>query len=606
MCGISGLFKTGAPLEEIVSMVNSIRHRGPDAQEVFKISDEGLALGHARLSIVDIEGGTQPMTDVFGRYTVVFNGEIYGFKELKEQYSDYPYQTNSDTELIFAMLYKHGQSFVNFLPGMFAFAIYDNLTDTLFGARDRFGEKPFYYTTTLGGFAFASEIKALKVLFKERGLSINRRAIASYLERLYVPVNECIYNEIHKLLPGHAFTFRQGKLEIFQYWSIPTHTIKISFEDAVDKVYEKLKISVEKQLIADVEVGAFLSGGIDSSLITAIANKKSNKPISTYSFGFTSTTLRNELADAKKHSEIIGTNHHEFDEGNFDLFKEFLRMQEVFDEPFGDSSCIPMYIISNYASQHGRVVLTGDGGDELFGGYSQWNNKAIQFANIYQKNSFNFHLRELKEFGKIAIKGRLSFYRKLKRTKAVLNAYRHIHEKNNIFFNWKQLNQLGLPAPYPYIYTSFANNSLSDILNTDILNYMPADILVKTDMTSMANGLELRAPFLDVDLAQYAISLPVEYKTTGDINKKILRRVMEKYHPELEIQEGKLGFGAPVDEWLKLDAFQKYKYQLQKNNKAPIYNYLDYSKTVEYLKRDNYKTWLLLNLNSWLEQNIVP
>jgi asparagine synthase (glutamine-hydrolysing) len=603
MCGIVGLFQVKTLLGTIEPMLNSIKHRGPDSQEVFIQSEKQLAFGHARLSVVDIAGGAQPMTDVYGRYTIVFNGEIYGFIELKQKYSDYPYQNNSDTELIFAMLYAHGHDFLQYLPGMFAFVIYDKETNSLFGARDRFGEKPFFYTTVLGGFAFASELKAIKLLFKKEELSINKRAISSYLERLYVPVNQCIYNEVQKLLPGHAFTFENGELKTFSYWSMPTHTNKISYDDAVDLVYEKLCSSVEKQLIADVEVGAFLSGGIDSSLITAIANKKSNKPLSTYSFGFTSTTLRNELADAKKHSERIGTNHHEFDEGNFDLFNEFLRMQEIFDEPFGDSSCIPMYIISNYASQHGRVVLTGDGGDELFGGYSQWNNPAIDFVNGHSKNRWKESQKTILEIGKDLSKGRYGFFKKTLRTKLFQNPFLYKHDNQNVFFNWRQLKSLGLPPPYSYVRSSYTDNTLNDIFKTDILNYMPADILVKTDMTSMANGLELRAPFLDVALAELAISLPIEHKTTGEMNKKILRSIVEKYHPELELQSGKMGFGAPVEEWLKQVKFQEYKQTVQSNADAPIYKCMAFEKTRDYFTRDNYKTWLILNLNAWLEIN---
>jgi asparagine synthase (glutamine-hydrolysing) len=603
MCGISGLFKINVSLEKIHPMVQSLNHRGPDAQEYWIDHELEISFGHARLSIVDIHGGNQPMTDAYGRYTIVFNGEIYGFKELKLKYSDYPYQNNSDTELIFAMLYAHGHDFLQYLPGMFAFVIYDRETNSLFGARDRFGEKPFFYTTALGGIAFASELKAIKLLFKKEELSINERAISSYLERLFVPVNQCIYNEVRKLLPGHAFTFENGDLKTFSYWSMPTHINQISYDDAVELVYEKLCSSVEKQLVADVEVGAFLSGGIDSSLITAIANKKSNKPISTYSFGFTSTALRNELADAEKHSERIGTKHHEFDEGNFDLFNEFLKMQEIFDEPFGDSSCIPMYIISNCASQHGRVVLTGDGGDELFGGYSQWNNTAIDFVKDHSKDSWKESKKLILEIGKDLIKGRYGFFKKTRRTKVFQNPFLYTHDNQNVFFNWRQLKSLGLPPPYTYVRSSYTDNTLNDIFKTDILNYMPADILVKTDMTSMANGLELRAPFLDVELAELAISLPIEHKTTGGVNKKILRSIVKKYHPELELQSGKMGFGAPVEEWLKQVKFQEYKKTVQSNADALIYKYLKFEKTRDYFKRDNYKTWLILNLNAWLDVN---
>jgi asparagine synthase (glutamine-hydrolysing) len=316
-----------------------------------------------------------------------------------------------------------------------------------------------------------------------------------------------------------------------------------------------------------------------------------------------SKTLRNELAEAKKHSETIGTNHHEFDEGNFDLFNEFLRMQEIFDEPFGDSSCIPMYIISNYASQHGRVVLTGDGGDELFGGYSHWNNPAIEFVNRHSENSWKESKNTILEIGKDLLMGRYGFFRKTMRTKVFQNPFLYKHDNQNVFFNWRQLKSLGLPPPYSYVRSSYTENTLNDIFKTDILNYMPADILVKTDMTSMANGLELRAPFLDVDLADLAISLPVEYKTTGGVNKKILRSIVKKYHPELDLQSGKMGFGAPVEEWLKQGKFQEYKKTVQSNADAPIYKYLNFEKTRDYFTRDNYKTWLMLNLNAWLEVN---
>jgi asparagine synthase (glutamine-hydrolysing) len=604
MCGIAGFFQVKIPIESIHDMIDGIKHRGPDSKDVYINRDKCLALGHTRLSIVDIEGGAQPMTDVFGRYTIVFNGEIYGYRELKEHYSDYPYQTECDTELIFAMLYKHGQNFIEHLPGMFAFVIYDSQTDSLFGARDRFGEKPLFYSTYLGGFLFSSEIKALKSLYTQKSLTIDKRAISSYLERLYIPVNQCIYREIQKILPGNAFTYSNGVLHEFSYWEISRKTQQIDFENAVDIVYDKLNCSVKKQLIADVEVGAFLSGGIDSSLITAIASKHSKKQLSTYSFGFTGTATRNELDEARKHAINIGTLHHEFNEDDFDLFDEFLRMQHIFDEPFGDSSCIPMYIISKYAAQHGRVVLTGDGGDELFGGYSQWNNPTRDFAVEHQKSPWSNYIRDFKELIKITLRGQLGYYKLMERTNVSDNPYIHRHELNNVFFNWKQLNQMGLPPPYPYLNSGALNNSLSDVLNIDIMNYMPADILVKTDMAAMANGLELRAPFLDIDLAEYAISIPIEFKTTGSLNKKILRRIIQKYHPDLEMQTTKMGFGAPVEEWLKLNKFQDYKVKLKHNVDAPIYKYLDYNIVMGYFERDNYKTWLLMNLNAWLEHNM--
>jgi asparagine synthase (glutamine-hydrolysing) len=376
MCGIVGLFKTNVSLKMIQPMVQTLNHRGPDARDYWIDNDQEIAFGHARLSIVDLEGGRQPMTDVYGRFTIVFNGEIYGFRDLKLLYNKYPYQNSSDTELIFAMLYEHGYDFVKYLSGMFAFVIFDREKKELFGARDRFGEKPFYYTKQFGGLAFASEIKALKKISPVE-LNFDLRSLSSYLERLYVPANRCIYQEIEKLDPASCFIFKNGNLEINRYWELPTSKAKIDFDEAVDQLNVKLIESVKNQLVADVPIGSFLSGGIDSSLITAIAAKISNDKISTYSFGFTQTHGRNELEEARNHAQVIGTKHTEFDERDFKVFDIFNSIQRYFDEPFGDSSAIPMYIISNHASKYEKVILTGDGGDELLGGYSQWYDRVL-------------------------------------------------------------------------------------------------------------------------------------------------------------------------------------------------------------------------------------
>jgi asparagine synthase (glutamine-hydrolysing) len=600
MCGISGLFKINVSLEFIHPMVQSLKHRGPDAQEYWIDKELEIAFGHARLSIVDIQGGKQPMTDAYGRYTIVFNGEIYGFRELKLRYNKYPYQNRSDTELIFAMLYEHGYEFVKRLPGMFAFVIYDREKKELFGARDRFGEKPFYYTTQFGGFAFASELKTLKKISPEE-LNLDLRSVSSYMERLYVPANKCIYQEINKLEPANYFIYKNGSLEIKRYWEKPEMTQKIDFWEAIDLLNDKLVESVKKQLIADVTVGSFLSGGLDSSLITAIAAKISDKPICTYSFGFTLTQSRNELKEARNHAIKIGTKHTEFDERDFNVFDVFQKLQKYFDEPFGDSSAIPMYIISNHASKYGRVILTGDGGDELFGGYSQWYSKVINplAQNIDKTTGLSFALAKHKL--KLIFSDEKGKFKKMGKTMAGENEFLSRHELNNLFFSYDKIRSLGLPLPYGYRYGFTSSNSLDDVFLTDIQNYMVADILVKTDTTSMANGLELRAPFLDVKLAEFAISLPVDFKYQGNENKIILRELIKKHYPNLERQQGKLGFGAPVADWLKLKKFDEYRNYVKNDKSAIVYRLIDFNKMGDRLALNNYRTWAVINLNAWLE-----
>ena len=598
MCGISGLFRTNISLELIRPMVQSMNHRGPDAQEFWMDNELEIAFGHARLSIVDIQGGNQPMTDAYRRFTIVFNGEIYGFKDLKSRYNKYPYQNSSDTEVIFAMLYEHGYDFVKYLPGMFAFVIYDREKKELFGARDRFGEKPFYYTTEFGGFAFASELKALKEISPEE-LKIDLRSVSSYMERLYVPANGCIYQGINKLEPASCFVYKNGSLEISRYWELPTKTEEIDFQEAVDLLNIKLIESVKNQLVADVPVGSFLSGGLDSSLITAIAAKNSIDMISTYSFGFTQTHSRNELEEARKHAENIGTKHTEFDERDFKVFDVFKTVQSYFDEPFGDSSSIPMYIISNYASKYGKVILTGDGGDELLGGYSQWYSNVLnRYPNSDISNfGWAYTKQKIKSFFSDTKRDR----KKMGKTSELENEFLYRHELNNILFRYEKITSMGLPLPYGYKYDFKSNNSLNDVFLADIQNYMVGDILVKTDTTSMANSLELRAPFLDVNLAEFAISLPIEFKYKGGENKLILRELIKKHYPYLERQQGKLGFGAPVENWLQLKEFNEYRNYIKNDSNAPVYRLIDYTKMGDLLSLNNYRTWSVINLNAWLE-----
>ncbi|MFZ4427822.1 MAG: asparagine synthase (glutamine-hydrolyzing) [Saprospiraceae bacterium] len=606
MCGIAGLVGNTHDRKHIVhEMLDRIAHRGPDERRVW--SGAGVILGHVRLSIVDLEHGQQPMEDAFGRYTIVFNGEIYGYPELKRRYGNYPYKTNSDTELILAMLHEEGPGFIHNLPGMFAFAVWDAHTHTLFCARDRFGEKPFYYffdpqTNTFG---FASEAKAIT----KTGLihcALDRESLSHYFKRLYVPVNKSIYKHLNVLPPAHCLHFRSGKLEISRYWELPSVNTQIQYGEAKEHLRFLLKKAVREQLVADVPVGAFLSGGVDSSCVVGYASKASGSALQTFSFGFEGE--RNELGDAKTHAGLFGTRHREFIEADYHLPDLFLKMQDIYDEPFADSSNIPMYLISKSASEGLKVVLTGDGGDELLGGYSYWYGILLDTkADMDTQRPLLRLLRylPLHRWALLPNRIRTKLLALLEQSALLKKGafFAENHKKQNIFYRDDMISQLGLPAAYGDIeYFSYLD-SVEDAMRLDIQNYMPGDILVKTDRASMANSLELRSPFLNVDLASFCLSLPWQFKIRDGITKFILKDILKEDFPGIHLQKHKLGFGAPVGQWLAKPGMQALKNDLLFDKNNAIYDYVDFQRLAGFTQRNNTKTWAAMNFSAWLAAN---
>lgn len=605
MCGIAGIIAKDAIRHEGCTrhMLRTIAHRGPDDSRVTVYPH--AALGHARLSIVDLAGGAQPMLNHAGTTAVVFNGEIYGYQAIREKLT-YPFTTSSDTEVILALYAARGASFVSELPGMFSFGLWDDTTGTFIAARDRFGEKPFYYAFgKQGELIFASEIKAILA----SGLlepQLSKDSLAHYLSKLYVHPSKTIYSNIHTLPPAHTLTYNSGHLTVTRYWHQPTTNDTISLDEALPKFTSLLTDAVAKQLVADVPVGAFLSGGLDSTTVVSIASRL--KPhIKTFSFGYEGT--KNELTYARLAANAYGTDHYELRDHDYDIAELLLLMADVYDEPFADSSNISTYLISKLTKEHATVVLSGDGADELLGGYYGWYRPIIAMTDPLVTN-FTGKTLLLRLIAQIALR------RNWRRKTEVINRARGLyyrnnfmtaidaHRQSNVFFKPNEISELGIIGSVVLPKPSWEpTNTVDDAMRDDIENYMPGDILVKTDRASMANSLELRAPFLDVSFAEFALSLPHRLKITNDEDKLILRRAYAAAWPEQIRTRSKQGFGAPVDIWMSKPAVAALIEGYLNDPTKKIFNYLSYTQTRKYVREKNYKLWILLTLSIWMEKH---
>ncbi len=602
MCGITGIIAKNADQyrDKLSSMTKSINHRGPDGDGVHVFPN--CALGHVRLSTIDLVGGCQPMLFKDRQGGLVFNGEIYGYQEIKKGLSTYDFKTKSDTEVIIALYKKYGEGFVEKLPGAFSFAIWDEASQSLICARDRFGEKPFYYATGNNGeFVFASEIKAIIASGLIEPI-IDKESLSHYLKKLCVPADKTIYKNIHVLPSSHLLTYKNNKIEIKKYWEFPKILEKITLDDAKEKLNYLLKESVKNQLVADIPVGAFLSGGMDSSIIVALA-RNFNRNIETFSFAFNDSY--NELSYANLIAKRYETKHTELFDGEKEIGEVLLQLSKIYDEPFADSSAIPTYLISKLTQKHTRVALTGDGGDEFFGGYG-WYKNLLNF----KPGSGNL-LSEYtnKIIGKIISKATGSGTNKFTqksfghRYGRNFSSIIEVHDSQISYFSDEEILGIGLPLP-PLFRTDWeTSNSIDDVIKMDLKEYMPADILKKIDRASMACGLELRAPFLDQKLSEFAISLPYQLKLNSDEQKIILKETFKEYLPPEILKRNKKGFGAPVNKWLQLENVSKIKKDYLLDSSRRIYKIFDGNKLKIISGKNNYQTWIMLVLSMWMEDN---
>lgn len=592
MCGIAGIVdKRGSNHHDRVSaMITRLSHRGPDATGF--VSLKGCTLGHARLAIVDLSTGSQPMQD--GNAAVTFNGEIFGYQALRTHLQDtYPFQTRSDTELILALYARDGHSLATELPGQFAFAIWDDREKKLVCARDRFGEKPFYYAFgTQGEFIFASEIKAILA----SGLVtpvLDRSSLAHYLKHLYVHPTKTIYTNIYTLPPAHTLVWKDGDIAVSRYWGLPPSRQPISLTEAARELRVRLDQAVRDQLVADVSVGAFLSGGLDSSTIVALASRHTTR-LKTFSFRFDAE--HDETAYAREIADRYHTEHTELTPEAYDLGDLLMEMQDVYDEPFADSSNIPTYLLSRAAREHVTVALTGDGGDELFGGYTRWYRPLLTMQNLARRPS-------LLEVAKLYLLARMDLIREREylgaRYKQKFVSLLDAHENQDVVFSDAALHALlGTPRPAPPPFD--ATETLDAVMREDLQNYMPGDILVKIDRASMAHGLELRAPFLDWKFAEYALALPWSLKIDEEGEKRVFREAFAELWTDRVRARRKQGFGAPIERWLTTPSIHALRRVLDDPD-ARIFSLISFEKSRRFVKANDQRTWSLLVLALWAD-----
>jgi asparagine synthase (glutamine-hydrolysing) len=567
MCGITGFidfWSTGeargqdARMELLDGMCQVIRHRGPDDQGV--MLEHGVALGMRRLSIIDLTGGRQPISNEDGTITIVFNGEIYNYRDLQADLRSRGHQfvTNSDTETIVHSYEEHGVSCVDQLRGMFSFALWDEREKKLFIARDRVGKKPLYYSITrTGTLVFGSELKSL-LEHPEVEREINPLAIDAYFSLGYVPDPLAIFKNIEKLPPGHLLTFTNGRLTVERYWDFKYETNGNGHRavDYLDELRSLLDESVKLRLVSDVPLGAFLSGGIDSSTVVALMARHMDQPVKTFSIGFHEDSY-NELKYARLTAEKFGTDHHEFivTPEICDVVDE---LAWHFDEPFADSSAIPTYVVSKLAREYVTVVLTGDGGDELFAGYTR-------YVTERRRRAFDLVPRAIKEglINPISRRlphgawGRNYFHNvSLSPISRYLDSVSIFTEPNKNLLYSDDFNDLvGASGQMSSYFSELSvqvksDASLDSLLYIDSKTYLPGDILTKVDRASMAVSLEARVPLLDHKLIEFVTRIPAGLKMEGLDTKHLFKQAIADLVPPEIINRPKQGFGVPIQQWI--------------------------------------------------------
>lgn len=623
MCGINGIIDfTGNinydNLNKLIRKMNdSIVHRGPDDEGVF--ISKNIALGMRRLSIIDLERGKQPIFNEDGSLLIVMNGEIYNYKKLREQLlsKGHKFKTNSDTEVVLHLFEEYNIESFNKINGMFAFAIYDTKNKKLFLVRDRAGEKPLYYYKDDNYFIFSSEMKGLLTtnLIKKE---IDKKALNQYLQLTYIPAPYSIIEGVKKIMPGSYLVVENaGEIKSNIYWDIDFNRIK--YIDDYDKCKKDLKDIffnvVEETLVSDVPVGTFLSGGIDSSIITGIASKISSKKIDAFTIGFKEKEF-DESERAKFSVEKYKLNHHLIYLKIDDFFNEVDNILNNIDEPFADSSFIPTYIVSKYASKYVKVVLTGDGGDEIFGGYNKY--LIRYYTEKYKK------IPEIlkKSFRKIIYTIPDNKYLTHKIRKVIENSDYDLftQRKNLMCLGFKDNEILKLLNENYYIqdsleiidkyYNKFQNitDEQNQTFYTDFKIVLEGDMLTKVDRASMLNSLETRVPMLHKDIVEFSTRIPVKYKINGKNRKIILKDTFRDLIPEKLLRASKKGFAVPIGNWFRKELRHDLPNELNENEikRTGIFNYEYIEEIINQhlsFKHDrSSELWTLLVLQKWLKR----
>ncbi len=619
MCGITGKvnFDSSSNInsQELKQMTDIIFHRGPD-DEGYYINDN-VGLGFRRLSIVNLTTGHQPVANENDSIFLIFNGEIYNYIELQEDLIKlgHIFKLRTEAETIVHLYEQYGTECIKYLRGMFAFCIWDKNKQQLFCVRDRFGIKPFFYYIDNDKFVFGSEIKSI-LQSKNIDKTLSNDAINSYFAFGYISSDLSIYDKIKKLQPGHYLLLSikpKPAIVIHKYWDIhfePDYSK--SEKQWIDEIDASLNDAVKSHMISEVPMGAFLSGGVDSGSVVSIMAKNSNEPINTFSIGFKDEKF-SELKNAREIAQKYGCNHHEqiVEPESIGLLSKLV---SAYDEPFADSSAIPTYYVSKFAKEHVKMVLSGDGGDELFAGYNIYN----YLQKIYRYNltpsSFNKlvwgNINKIIP-DKLAGKG-LTYF--LSKNRSHLGAYLCIwpaEERKKLILATDTFKFNNFPENYKteILKMSNKNDFITNLQNLDMKSYLADDILTKGDRASKLSSLEVRVPILDHKFAELTFKIPSNLKLKGTEQKYIFRKAMRKYLPDTIINGPKKGFGIPLSNWFK-EELKEYVSDTLLTGTPLLSKYLDqnYIKTIvedhNYGKRDfSSRIWSLLFFEEWLQQN---
>ena len=598
MCGIIGFVSPKGEKEKIIKkMTDRLIHRGPD-EEGFYI-DKDIALGHRRLSIIDLDNGKQPISNK--KFVVIFNGEIYNYMELKAELiaNNYKFETDSDTEVLLHGYEEWGNNLPKKLRGMFAFAIWDKKNKTLFCARDNFGIKPLYYYKNEDVFMFASEIKAF-LEHPQFEKVLNKDLINLYLSFSFTPTNETFFKGVFCLEPGHTLILKNNKINIEQYYEINFGEIETNFNDVVEEISKTMKSSVEYHKISDVEVGAFLSSGIDSSYIVSLA-----KPDKTYTIGY-NLPKYSEIRYTKKLAEMLGIKNISKKVSQKEYMDSVEKILYQMDEPCADPSAVALYLVSKLASNDVKVIMSGEGADEFFGGYNTYR-EAIDY-NAY--NKIPYFIRHLlsKIFSYLPeFKGRNFIVRrgiKLENDYVGVNKIFSDEEINKVLSFKSTIKNTDITKSL-----FDKNRDKSDIVKmqaVDIKYWLVKNILLKVDKMTMANSIEARTPFIDKEVFKIASTLPLKCKLSKDNTKIALREASKKDIPNESYKKKKLGFPVPIREWIREDiVYSQIKQTIEQDFVSEFFNQEYVIKLLEQHrdhKRDNYKKiWAIYCFIKWYE-----
>ena len=639
MCGIAGyLGEVKHPIDCLTKMADAISHRGPDNMGVWSDHNPSIGFAHSRLSILDLSSaGNQPMHSSSGNYVIIFNGEIYNHKSLRselESINQRNWLGHSDTETLLAAIEEWGlkKTLVK-AKGMFAIALWDKSSNKLSLACDRIGEKPLYYGWVNNQFVFSSELKSMKV-FPEFNNVIDRKSLALFLRFNSIPAPYSIYKDIFKLEPGQIVEINShsNKLEKYKFWSLEEvykngseNKFRGSSIQAINQLENILSEAVSSQMQSDVPLGAFLSGGIDSSTIVALMQSYSNSQVNTFTIGFNSKEF-----DESKHAEMVsnhlGTYHFNKLVTEKDALDVIPNLPDIYDEPFADSSQIPTYLVSKFAKEKVTVALSGDGGDELFGGYNRYIFSQKMFKNITKtpnsiKKLMSKMMFSLSEENWNFILGGLMRNRHS-------NIGHKIHKTANIVssksindLHFKLISQIQNPSDWlkdSNEYESVFNDnedrfkeqdSVEIMMAYDLISYLPTDILTKVDRAAMSVSLETRVPFLDPNVIQFAASIPMEFKIRNGVTKWLLREVLYKHVPKDLIERPKMGFAVPLAEWLRgpLRDWAESLLDEKRLHQEGFFNVEfvrdKWSEHISGRRNWSHQLWNVLMFQAWLENN---